>query len=196
MKLIVGLGNPGREYSNSRHNTGWQVVEGLIKELGFDDLKKEAKFKANVSRGTCNGEKIILVQPLTYMNLSGESVSALMNFYKLTPSDLWIIYDDLDLALSQIRIRKEGGPGTHNGMKSVIASIGDDKFPRFRIGIESRGITSAKEQDTSSFVLSGFSKDEKPLALSGRKKAVESIICALNNDIDSAMNIFNAKDNT
>jgi len=191
MKLIFGLGNPGKEYEKNRHNSGWMVIDLLVKELGFEDMKKEARFKANISRGIFKNEKIILAQPTTFMNLSGNSVQSLLRFYKLKPSDLWVIYDDLDLPLGQIRIRKEGSAGTHNGMKSIIENLGSGKFPRFRIGIESRGVTAAGQQDTSSFVLSGFTAEEKPLAMAGRKKAVEALILALSENLDSAMNLFN-----
>jgi peptidyl-tRNA hydrolase, PTH1 family len=191
MKLIVGLGNPGKEYSLSRHNTGWQVVAELGRILDFDDFKKETKFKANITRGEIKGEKIILAQPLTYMNLSGEAVSAIMKFYKLEPDDLWVIYDDVDLPLGQIRIRKDGGPGTHNGMKSIVEKIGDNSFPRFRVGIESRGVTAHKEQETADFVLSPFNENELNTANIAFKKAVQAILTALNKNLDLAMNEYN-----
>lgn len=196
MKLIVGLGNPGKEYENSRHNSGWMVLEALTSELGFENLKKETKFKAKVSQGTFKGEKIILAEPVTFMNLSGLAVQSLMHFYKIKPRDLWVIYDDLDLPLGQIRIRKTGSAGTHNGMKSIVTEIADINFPRIRIGIESRGVTSAVQQDTSSFVLNGFTAEEKPLALQGRNSAVKAIITALIEDLETAMNTFNKQDNT
>lgn len=191
MKLIVGLGNPGKEHKTSRHNTGWMVIDALVHELKFDELKKEDKFKAKVSSGTVNKEKIILAKPVTFMNLSGEAVSALMNFYKIAPEDVWVIYDDLDLPLGQLRIRKEGGPGTHNGMKSVIDQMGDQNFPRFRVGIESRGETAPSQQDTSSFVLAPFTKEETPTALVGMRKAVSAVILGLSADLETAMNQFN-----
>jgi len=191
MKLIVGLGNPGKEYEKSRHNTGWMVLESLVKELEFEELKKESKFKANISRGGYMSEKIIFAQPTTFMNLSGDSVRTLIKFYKLKLSDLWVIYDDIDLPIGQLRIRKEGGAGTHNGMKSIIESLSSGKFPRFRVGIESRGLTAPKEQDTTSFVLETFSRTEELLAISGRKKAVAAVIMALQKDLDTAMNFFN-----
>jgi len=191
MKLIVGLGNPGKEHKTSRHNTGWMVIDALVHELKFEELKNEDKFKAKVSSGTVNNEKIILAKPVTYMNLSGEAVSALMNFYKIPPEDVWIIYDDLDLPLGQLRIRKEGGPGTHNGMKSVIEHMGVQNFPRFRVGIESRGETAPEQQDTSSFVLTSFTKDETPVAIEGMRKAVSAVILGLKEDLETAMNQFN-----
>ena len=125
------------------------------------------------------------------MNLSGEAVAALMNFYKIPQEDLWIIYDDLDLPLGQLRIRKEGSAGTHNGMKSIIESIGKTDFPRFRVGIESRGETAPSQQDTSSFVLDSFNKQELKPALEGMRKAVAAVILALQKDLETAMNQYN-----
>ena len=191
MKLIVGLGNPGKEYEKARHNTGWRVIDALTKELGFDEPKQEKKFKALVSSGTFNDEKIILAKPVTYMNLSGEAVTALLHYYKVKPDDLWIIYDDIDLPLGQIRIRKDGGPGTHNGMKSVIKCTGLKNFPRFRVGIESRGVTAHKEQDTADFVLAPCLKEECRTAAIALKKTVKAITTALEKNLDLAMNEYN-----
>lgn len=198
MKLIIGLGNPGKEYKTSRHNCGWMVVDALIHDLNFPEIKAEEKFKAKVSMGMVEtaghpeGEKIIFAKPTTFMNLSGEAVAAFRNFYKIDPVDIWIVFDELDLPLGQLRIRKNGGAGTHNGMKSVIESLGIKNFPRFRIGIESRGKTAPQQQDTTSFVLSSFTREETPLALEGMRKAVEAIKLALNEGIDAAMNKFNS----
>jgi peptidyl-tRNA hydrolase, PTH1 family len=191
MILIAGLGNPGPEYENSRHNTGWQVADLLQKELEFDDFAPDKKFNSLVSKGTYCGEKIIIIKPLTFMNLSGKAVSAVMGFYKLKPSDLWVVYDDLDLPLGQIRIRKEGGPGTHNGMKSITESIGKGKFPRFRVGIESRGLSAPEGQETSSFVLDAFKKDEQPVSRAANIRMVEALVLALSKNLDEAMNIYN-----
>lgn len=192
MKLIVGLGNPGTKYEKSRHNTGWRVIDALVKEFGFEKPKKEIKFKALVTDGIFNDEKIILAKPTTYMNLSGEAVAALVNFYKIKPDDLWLIYDDLDLPLGQIRIRKDGGPGTHNGMKSVIQSTGLTTFPRFRVGIESRGVTAYKNQDTADFVLASCLDEECQTAAISLKKTVKAILTALEKNLDLAMNEYNS----
>jgi peptidyl-tRNA hydrolase, PTH1 family len=191
MKLIVGLGNPGKEYALSRHNTGWRVVSELAKTLKLEDFKKEKKFNSNVTSTVINGEKVLLAQPLTFMNLSGEAVKAIMNFYKIAPQDLWVIYDDIDLTLGQIRIRKNGGSGTHNGMKSILEKIGSEEFPRFRVGIESRGLTAHKAQDTADFVLSSFLKEETRTATMAIKKTVEAILTALQKNLDLAMNEYN-----
>jgi PTH1 family peptidyl-tRNA hydrolase len=191
MKLIIGLGNPGKDYEKSRHNTGWRVIDELVKEFKFDEPKKESKFKALVCSGIYNDEKIILAKPVTYMNLSGEAVAALRHFYKVESDDLWIIYDDLDLPLGQIRIRKEGGPGTHNGMKSVIECTGINNFPRFRVGIESRGVTAHEAQETADFVIAPFLAEETRTAAIALKKTVKAIITALEKNLDLAMNEYN-----
>ena len=192
MKIIVGLGNPGTKYENSRHNAGFMVLNELNNQLEFDDFKTQKKFKAETSEGTINNEKIVLIKPQTFMNLSGECVIKLLQFFKVEPVDLWVIYDDVDLPLGQIRIRKEGSAGTHNGMKSIIQSLDFASFPRYRIGIESRGVTSPEQMDTKSFVLSDFSKDELEIFVKSAKKAAEAILLALNEDIESAMNEYNA----
>ncbi len=191
MKLIVGLGNPGKEYEMSRHNTGWRVIDALVKHLKFDEPKKESKFQAIVSTGVFNEEKLIIAKPVTYMNLSGESVAAIMNFYKIGEEDLWVVYDDVDLTLGQIRIRKDGGPGTHNGMKSIIKCTGLAGFPRFRVGIESRGATSHEHITTADFVLDRFLEEEEQTVQIAINKTVRAIITALEKNLDLAMNEFN-----
>jgi peptidyl-tRNA hydrolase, PTH1 family len=191
MKLIVGLGNPDKEYASTRHNIGWMAADALTQELDFPAMKKEDKFKALTCVGTYNGEKIMIAKPVTYMNLSGESVEKIVQFYKIDLQDLFVIYDDLDLPLGQLRIRKEGSPGTHNGMKSLVQHLGSNIFPRFRIGIESRGETSPAQQDTSSFVLSPFWKEELETAKQSIQKTIQALKTALSEGLDTAMNRFN-----
>lgn len=156
----MGLGNPGRQYEATRHNVGFMASEVLRKRLKFPDFRDESKFKAEVSRGEFNGEKVILARPQTFMNLSGEAVQGLKQFYKLADEDVWVIYDDIDLPLGTLRIRESGSAGTHNGMKSVIQALASELFPRFRLGIESRGAVSPVQQDLSSFVLEPFRHEE------------------------------------
>ena len=166
MKIIVGLGNVGEKYSRTRHNCGFLVIDRLAEKLSREglqiDWKEEKKFKAFVANIEIKNTKILLVKPVTLMNLSGESVLEILNFYKLQAASLIIAYDDIDLPLGKIRIRDKGSAGTHNGMRSIIQMLGTDHFKRIRIGIESRGETSAKQQDLSSFVLANFSKEEIP----------------------------------
>lgn len=172
MKIIVGLGNPGKEYLKNRHNVGFMTLDAFSKKNNVTDWKEEPKFKAATATTTVNGEKILLVKPLTFMNLSGEAVTKVLSFYKTDLADLTVIYDDLDLPTGTIRVREKGSAGTHNGMKSIVQLLGTEEFKRIRIGIESRGELAPTQQDTSSFVLSDFSKEEKELI----DKAINEVI--------------------
>lgn len=164
MKIIVGLGNIGGKYVKTRHNCGFLVLDQFVKELEDEGIKvvwkEESKFKAIIAKTKYNNEDLLLVKPTTLMNLSGEAVSKIVNFYKEPLENLTVIFDDIDLPLGKIRIRDKGSAGTHNGMKSVIEKLGTENFKRIRIGIESRGELTPKQQDTSSFVLSEFTKKE------------------------------------
>ncbi|MCK9186087.1 aminoacyl-tRNA hydrolase [Candidatus Gracilibacteria bacterium] len=182
MKIIVGLGNIGEKYENTRHNVGFMFIDELIKELGKEvSMEESPKFKAEIGKISHEGEDFLLVKPTTFMNLSGEAVSKILNFYKENPKNLFVIYDDVDLPLGKIRVRDKGSAGTHNGMKSVIQQIGTENFTRIRIGIESRGVSSPKQQDISDFVLSKFKGEE----ISEVKKAMEEGIKELKNLIIS-----------
>lgn len=191
MKLIVGLGNPGREYINTRHNVGFQCIDRVREKLGFPEFKLQKKFHAEMTEGIFSGEKILLAKPQTFMNVSGKSVVALIHFYRIAPKDLWLIFDDIDLPLGKIRMRPNGSAGSHNGMKSVIASLGFQNFPRIRIGIESRGLSAAAEQDISSFVLNAFSKKEKAQAAKTVEIASDALLYALQNGLEKAMEKYN-----
>jgi len=190
MKIIVGLGNPGKEYEKSRHNTGWMVLDALQKDLSAEPFKEEKKYQAEVSTVSYNNEKLILVKPLTFMNLSGEAVQPLAAFYKVQPKDIFCICDDLDTPFGSIRIRAKGGPGTHNGLKSMVQNLGEE-FPRLRVGIESRGQTSSKEHETTSFVLGKFNKEEVVETKKIVKKSVDAVKNWITEGIDSAMNKYN-----
>ena len=133
MYLIVGLGNPGKEYEFTRHNMGFNVIDKIIKDCGIK--VSQSKFKGMYTQDSINGEKVLILKPQTYMNLSGESVAAFRNFYKIDNKDIIVIYDDIDLDEGTIRIRKKGSSGTHNGMKSVIQCLGTEEFTRVRVGI-------------------------------------------------------------
>lgn len=191
MKLIVGLGNPGKEYEDTRHNVGFMCVDFLREHLQFEDFKLQKKFKALVCEGSLNEEKLILAKPQTFMNLSGEAVQSLVNFYHCNPQDLWVIYDDVDLKLGEIRIRQEGSLGTHNGMKSVVSLLGFSNFPRIRIGIESRGESAPGKQDISSFVLHPFSKEEGHLVQESVQKASDALVLALDKGVSRASEQYN-----
>ena len=157
MYVIAGLGNPGKKYENTRHNMGFITVDQLAEK---HDIKVDKlKFKALVGEGRIAGQKVLLVKPQTYMNLSGESIREVMHFYKLEPENLIVIYDDIDIELGTLRIRKFGSAGTHNGMKSVVYQLQSDRFPRIRIGIGNQ-----KKGDLVDFVIGGFSKEEVQLS--------------------------------
>lgn len=171
MKLIVGLGNPGKAYENTRHNAGFTCVMQFANEPFV--LHKE--FEAMLSEETHHGEKVISVLPHTFMNDSGRAVQKIAHFYKIKPADIIVVYDDLDLPLGTIRVRPNGSAGTHNGMKSIIAELGTTDFPRVRIGIESRGTTSPQQQETTDFVLGKCTKEEMPTFSESCTKAVDAI---------------------
>ena len=186
MYMIAGLGNPGKKYENTRHNMGFITVDQLA--IKHDIKVDKLKFKALVGEGRIADQKVLLVKPQTYMNLSGESIRQVMHFYKLDPEKLIVIYDDIDIELGALRIRKFGSAGTHNGMKSVVYQLQSDRFPRIRIGIGSQ-----KKGDLVDFVIGGFSKEEVPVLEETVTKAVSAIECILAEDVDIAMNRYNTK---
>ena len=165
MKLIVGLGNPDKKYQRTFHNLGFMVADELVKKLGFSFAKK--KCQAMIAEGVIGGEKIIVAKPLTYMNLSGESVAELMNYYKISVEDLLVIYDDFDLPKGAIRIRKSGSAGTHNGMRDIVYELDTTMFPRIRIGF----MPSDPNIPKIDYVLSTIKEEEKELYDNAIEKA-------------------------
>ena len=155
MYIIVGLGNPGDKYEKTRHNVGFNVIDLLAKEYSIDVSK--LKHKALIGEGRVGTEKVILVKPMTYMNLSGESVVDICNYYNVDLENVIVIYDDIDLDVGKIRIRKKGSGGTHNGMRSIIKCLGSNEFPRVRVGISK----PKNGQDLADFVLSRFAKEDE-----------------------------------
>lgn len=174
MFLIVGLGNPGSKYAHTRHNVGFDVVEVLSQRHNIPLTR--TKCKATVGEGFIAGQKVILAQPETFMNLSGESVSPLMQFYKLDPSELLVIYDDIDLAEGRLRMREKGSAGTHNGMRNIVYQLGRDDFPRLRVGIG----RPPEFMNLADYVLSGYHTPElrKKMfdAFNGAADAVEMLL--------------------
>jgi len=191
MKLIVGLGNPGPKYQNSRHNMGFLVLQNLQQYLEFEPFKEENKFDAIVSNGQYEDQKIILAMPLTYMNKSGLAIQKIAQFYKIPPEDILVLCDDLDTPYEKLRLRKNGGPGTHNGLKSIVEAMGQD-FPRLRIGIESRGETSHSAIETTDFVLGNFNTEETVKLGKIIDTAIKAIEAYLKEGIESSMNKFNS----
>ena len=185
MLLIAGLGNPENEYANTRHNMGFDTINKLAKEYKIEVNK--CKFKGIYGTGSIEDEQVILLKPQTYMNLSGESISELMHFYKIDLADLIVIYDDMDVEPGKIKIRKKGGAGSHNGMKSVIHHLNSEEFARIRVGIGK----PKYESDRINYVIGTIPKEEKEKLEIGTEKAKEAIVEIIKNGIDSAMNQFN-----
>ena len=185
MKLIVGLGNPEEEYSNTRHNMGFNTINKLAKQYNIEINK--SKFKSLYGNGIIEKEKVILLKPQTYMNLSGTAIKEVMDFYKINKEELIIIYDDIDIEPGIIKIRKKGGPGTHNGMKSVVNEIKTQDFTRVRVGI---GMPSNKS-DLINYVIGKISKDDIEKLEDGTTKAKDALIEIIKNGVDTAMNKFN-----
>jgi len=158
--IIVGLGNPGEKFKNTRHNLGFEVLDEIQQENGFPEFSFAEKFKAEISQGIINGEKTILVKPQTFMNTSGESVKLLINYYKLKESDLIVIHDDIDIPLGEVKVSGDSGSAGHKGVLSIIDAIGTKDFKRIRIGILP---TKGKPSETEKFVLKKFTKKEKTI---------------------------------
>lgn len=190
IKLIVGLGNPGTKYTRSRHNTGFMVLDELQKALSFEDFREEKKFNSYISIGDFKGKKLVLLKPLTFMNLSGNALKRVASFYKIPAGDCFVIYDDIDTIFGHIRIRKKGGPGTHNGMKSIIEAVGEN-IPRLRIGIENRTPDIIEQQDVSAYVLASFMKKESIIFKKILSRAIEAVKTTLQSGIEKAMTVYN-----
>jgi peptidyl-tRNA hydrolase, PTH1 family len=158
MFLIIGLGNPGDQYKNTRHNVGFGAVEYLAKEFNLAEFKKLSKFKAEISEGKIGGEKVVMAKPQTFMNASGEAVTALKNYYKVPVENMLVIYDELDLPFGKIRVRSEGSSAGHRGIESIMEKTGTDKFWRIRIGTRNE---KAEKMPADKFVLSKFSLIER-----------------------------------
>ncbi len=185
MYLIVGLGNPEPEYSYTRHNMGFSVINEISRINNIDVNK--SKFQGLYGMGTIYGEKIILLKPQTYMNLSGKSIREAADFYKIEPDKIIIIYDDIDINEGIIKIRKKGGAGTHNGMKSVISELGTTEFPRIRVGTGS----DKDNIDLTNFVLKKLSKKEYEVLETGIINAAKAAIDIIKLGIDNSMNKYN-----
>lgn len=185
MKLIVGLGNPGKQYEKTRHNIGFEVIDELAQQLSIP--LNQSKFKGLFGIGLHNGEKVILLKPLTYMNLSGESIRAIMDYYQIDLDDFVVIYDDLDLPVGKIRLRQKGSAGGHNGIKSTVAHLGTQEFNRIRIGID-RPKNGMKVPD---YVLGRFQNEELVLTKDSVQKSAEACKAWIGRPFLQVMNDFN-----
>ena len=187
MYLIVGLGNPGSKYAHTRHNVGFDVLDALSKKLNVS-ISRE---RDNALTGECfvGGQKVILALPQTYMNLSGEAVLPLANYYKIPPENLLVVYDDIDIPQGHIRIRKNGSAGTHNGMRSIVGLLGYENFPRLRVGV----VHKREGYELADWVLGHYIGEEQEVADKAFALAADAIVDYIQNGIDSAMRTYNTK---
>lgn len=187
MKIIIGLGNPTFKYAGTRHNIGFDAITRLADDYNIPmDIKKH---KAICGKGMIEGERVLLCQPQTYMNLSGESVRAVVDFYGVTNEDIIVIYDDISLDVGQLRLRVKGSAGGHNGIKSIIAHLGTMEFDRIKMGVGDKPAGF----DLADYVLSRFSEDENIIVRDTLKKTSEAVRCIIKDGMDTAMNIYNKK---
>lgn len=185
MYVVVGLGNPGKQYEKTRHNVGFDVIDILSKE--YDINVSKIKHKALIGEGRVGNEKVLLVKPQTYMNLSGETLIDIYNYYNIDMENIIVVYDDIDLDVGKIRIRKKGSGGTHNGMRSITKCLGSNDFPRVRVGVSK----PRPGQDLADFVLSRFRKEESDDIELGLEKAAKAVDTMIRENIDLAMNKYN-----
>lgn len=188
MFIIAGLGNPTLQYEGTRHNAGFDVIDTLAGKYNISvDGRKN---RALIGKGIIEGKKVILAKPQTYMNLSGESLGGLVDYYKVDEeSEFLVVYDDISLDVGQLRIRKKGSAGGHNGMKNIISHLGTEVFPRIKVGVGEK----PKKYDLADYVLSRFSKEERAIMEEGYQKAVEAVEMILRGEMEEAMNKFNRK---
>ena len=186
MKLIVGLGNPGDEYKNTRHNIGWIFIDALAEDLGVTIEKK--KFNGLYTECNIDGEKVILLKPLSYMNLSGEVVAKYLSYFKIKIEDMLIISDDLDMEFGRIRLRETGSSGGHNGLKNIALNIKTEVFKRLKFGISNN-----KEMDTKDYVLGSFSKEDKNVLEEKKPIIINILKDFVSLDFDRLMNKYNKK---
>ena len=187
MYLIVGLGNPGRDYEKTRHNTGFEAIDMLAEKLGIQVAEK--KYKGLCGKARIGSEQVLLLKPQTYMNLSGESVRAAADFYKIAPEHIIVIYDDIDLEVGRLRLRAKGSAGGHNGIRNIIAHMGTQEFPRIRIGVGAK----PDRMDLADYVLGRFSREEQGQIEDGCREASAAASAIVEEGIEAAMNQFNRK---
>ena len=185
MFIIAGLGNPTLQYEGTRHNVGFDVIDMLADRYNISVDGR--KGRALIGKGMIGGQKVLLVKPQTYMNLSGESVRALMDYYKLTTDEIVIIYDDISMPVGQVRIRPKGSAGGHNGIKSIIAHLGTQEFPRVRIGVGEK----PARMDLADYVLGHFPKEEAETMTTAFKDGAAAVVDMMTEGVEAAMNHFN-----
>ena len=187
MYIIVGLGNPGKKYEHTRHNAGFEVIDILADRMGIN--VEESKHKGLLGRGMLEGQKVVLVKPQTFMNLSGECVREVSDFYKVAEDEIIVIYDDISLDPGQLRIRAKGSAGGHNGIKNIIAQLGTQVFPRVKVGVGEK----PRMMDLADYVLSRFSKEDQAKMDDAFKEAADAVAMMVSQGVEPAMNKYNTK---
>lgn len=194
MKCLIGLGNPGKKYAATRHNLGFMVIDALTDKSGLS-FKANKKLRVEIAKGQLGRHEVVCAKPLTYMNLSGQAVAAVLNFYKLNPKDLLLIYDDIDIEFGRIRLKPYGTSAGHNGVASVIEQLGTTEFPRCRIGIKlgsaEKDLARYHNRTTARFVLDEFSAEQEKILGSIIAETVEAITLSVSKGLAEAMNRYN-----
>ena len=185
--LVVGLGNPGSKYANTRHNIGFMVIDTITANLSCG--KAKLKHKSEIFEGNVKGAKVLFIKPQTFMNNSGEAVREIANFYKIAPQNIIVISDDVSLDVGVLRIRRKGSHGGHNGLKSIINLVGSEDIPRIKVGV---GKKPHPDYDLADFVLGRFSKEDTPKMQEAIKKCSDAIECIITDGVDKAMNMYNS----
>lgn len=185
MKLIAGLGNPTPQYEGTRHNVGFEVLDRMAEQYRIP--LDTAKHKGFYGKGRVEGQQVILLKPMTYMNLSGESVAEAARYFKIAPEDVIVVYDDINLDVGRLRIRPKGSAGGHNGMKNIIAHLGTDVFPRIRVGVGMK----PPRMDLAAYVLSRFSAEEQAVMEAAYDRACQAAVLLLQGQMEQAMNTYN-----
>ena len=187
MYIIAGLGNPTAQYRGTRHNVGFEVIDYLADKYNIDVTTK--KFKGLIGTGAIEGQKVVLVKPQTFMNLSGESIREAVDYYKIDPEDIIVIYDDISLEPGQLRIRLKGSAGGHNGIKNIIAHLGTQEFPRIKVGVGAK----PPKMDLADYVLGHFSTEDRAKVEEAIGHAMDAAVLMMQGEVDKAMNDYNSK---
>lgn len=193
-RLIVGLGNPGAKYDRTRHNIGFEVIDALAKQYPGVSLVDNKRFQGAAGEFRSGGERTVLLKPTTFMNNSGQAVRAVLDWYKLAPESVLVVYDDMDLPTGKLRLRLSGGAGGHNGMKSIISHLGTKEFPRLRVGIGSTNKGEERDQAVVSHVLGRFAPEDRKIVDAVIPMAVDAIDLSLRKGFERSMNLYNGRE--
>lgn len=193
-RLIVGLGNPGTKYDRTRHNIGFEVIDALAKSYPGVSIADNKRFQGATGEFRSGGDRTVLLKPTTYMNKSGQAVRAVLDWYKLDPNSVLVVYDDMDLPTGKLRMRLSGGAGGHNGMKSIISHLGTKEFPRLRVGIGSTNKDGGRDHAVVSHVLGRFAPEDRKIVDAVIPMAVDAIDLSLRKGVERSMNLYNGRE--